>query len=264
LIGYLVVALVASDGMSVSASAPGREPVRIIVEGEDSATFVTSREVAMIVRDYFNADRIVPADIPTFDIECTLDSIDNIENARCTRRSNDMLWIEVIPMKPVARVFDDSCSYYINRDGKRLTASLRYRSDVPVISGKLGGRHNAGRLMPLLDYIAASKSRSQLVTALNLEPDGDVIIIPPFRGHVINFGAPDVDIANKFDRLTTMYRDVIPAKGWDYYDTLSVKFRSQVVASRRKPRLRDPLLVLDPDGDASDNEDISTMTVDNN
>lgn len=264
LAGYLVVALITSGSMSATASAPAGSPVRITIEGEDSASFVTRQEVAHLIKGYFETSRIVSTDVPAYDIEETLNSVDNIENARCTRRSNDRIWVEVTPMRPVARVFDETGSYYINRDGKRLTASLKYRSNVPVITGRLEGRHSARRLMPLLDYIGNSRSRSELVTAISLKADGDVILIPPFRGHVINFGAPDVDIADKFDRLTTMYRDIMPAKGWDFYDTLSVKFRDQVVATRRKPRPRDPLLILDPDGDASDNEDISTMTVENN
>ncbi len=262
LMGYLVVALITSGSMSATATAPTGSPVRIFIEGEDTASFVTHREVAMLIQDYFAATRIVPADVPSYDIEETLNGVDNIESARCTRRSNDRLWVEVVPMRPVARIFDNTGSYYINRDGKRLTASLRYRSDVPFITGRLEGRHSAARLMPLLDYIEHSESRRQLITAITLDADGDVILIPAFRGHVSKFGAPDVDIENKFDRLTTMYRDIMPAKGWDYYDTLTVKFRGQVVASRRKPRLRDPLLIPDPDGDASDNEDISTMTAD--
>lgn len=264
LTGYLVAALILSGSMSAEATAPASAPVRIIVEGSDSTSFVTRREVAAIVRDYFTGSTVTPAKINTMEIENTLNSIDNIESARCTRRSDDRIWIEVVPMQPVARIFDDSGSYYINREGKRLTASLRYRCDVPVITGRLGGRQTAARLMPLLDDIRTNTRHGELVSALNLEPDGDVIIIPPLRGHVINFGDPSADIGNKFDRLVTMYRDILPVKGWDYYDTLSVKFSGQVVASRRKPRPRDPLLVLDPDGDASDNEDISSMIVDQN
>lgn len=264
LAGYLVAALIFTGSMSAEATAPAQAPVRIIVEGSDSTSFVTRREVAAIVKDYFAGCTITPSQINTLDIENTLNSIDNIENARCTRRSNDRLWIEVVPMQPVARIFDDNGSYYINREGKRLTASLRYRCDVPVITGRLEGRHSAARLMPLIDDINSNRRHGELVSALNLEPNGDVIIIPPLRGHVINFGDPSDDIDNKFDRLITMYRDIMPVKGWDYYDTLSVKFARQVVASRRKPRVRDPLLVPDPDGDASDNEDVTTMTVDQN
>lgn len=263
LIGYLIVALITSSAMAASAPSPVKAPVRITVEGEDSVSFVTRREVAELVKGFFTGDTVFPSRVPTLEIEKLLNSNDNIESATCTRRANDRLWIEVTPMQPVARVFDGDKSYYINREGKRLTASLKYRLDVPVVTGTLGGRHSAATLMPLLDYINSDSYLSELVTAINLEPDGDAILIPPFRGHVINFGAPDADIANKFDRITTMYRDIMPVKGWDFYDTLSVKFRGQVVATRRKPRQRDPLLILDLEGDASDNEDVSTMTVDN-
>ena len=263
LIGYLVFALITSNNMAVAATAPASSPVLISIEGNnDSTGFVNRREVAMLVKDYFKGGTVIPSQVAAYDIEKKLNSIDNIETARCTRRSNDRIWIEVVPMKPVARIFDGDSSYYVNREGKRLTASLKYRCDVPVVTGRLSGRHSAERLMPLIDYINADAARRELVTAIRLRDNGDVILIPPFRGHVINFGAPDADIANKFDRLTTMYRDILPVKGWDYYDTLSVKFRGQVVATQRRPRQRDPLLVLDPDGDASDNEDISTMTVD--
>ncbi|MCM1449206.1 MAG: hypothetical protein NC082_02590 [Clostridiales bacterium] len=266
LVGYLVVSILLSNSMSATAQAPTSSPVHIMIEEDgNTSTFVTRREVAEIVKDYFSgSNNVIPSQVRTYDIETTLNSIDNIERARCTRRSNNRLWIEVTPMRPVARIFDGDSSYYINREGKRLTASLKYRSDVPVITGSPTGRHSAAALMPLLDYIKADSYRSELVTAMQLKSNGDVILIPPFRGHVINFGDPRVDISNKFDRLTTMYRDVMPVKGWDYYDTLSVKFKGQVVATRRKPRQRDPLLILDPEGDELDNEDLSTMTVDNN
>lgn len=265
LAGYLVFALIVSGQMQAAAFSPTDNPVRITVAGEDSVGFVTRREVAQLVSGYFTAAPVIPSRVPAYDIESTLNAVDNIESARCTRRSDDRIWIEVTPMVPVARVFepDGGASYYINRQGKRLTASLKYRCDVPVIVGHLDGRHSAARLMPLIDYLDADPARAALVTAIELQSNGDVLLIPPIRGHKVNFGDPDTDIANKFDRLVTMYRDVMPVKGWDYYSTLSVKYRGQVVATRRKPRERDPLFVLDPEGDASDNEDISTMLTGN-
>lgn len=263
LVGYLVVAFITTSSMQATATAPRTNPVEIIIAGSDSTDFVTKEEVAHIVKDYFKVDGglITPSKVPGFSIEKSLNSVDNIESASCTRRSNDRIWIEVTPMKPVARVFDSHGSYYINREGKRLVASPDYRCDVPVITGELSGKHSATRLMPLLDYIAADQALSELVTDINLEPNGDVTLVPVFRGHVVEFGAPDEDISNKFDRLLTMYSDVIPVKGWDFYSRLSVKFKGQVVGTRRKPRPHDPLLVLDPEGDASDNEDVSTMTI---
>lgn len=263
LVGYLVVALITTSAMQATATAPRSNPVEIIIAGSDSTGFVTRQEVAELVKDYFTVEKglITTSRVPGYDIEECLNRVDNIESATCTRRSNDRVWIEVTPMKPVARVFDDQGSYYINREGKRLVASTSYRCDVPVITGNLGGLHSAARLMPLVDYINADKALSELITDINLEKDGTVTLIPAIRGHVVEFGEPNVEIENKFERLITMYSDILPVKGWDFYSRLSVKFKGQVVGTRRKPRQHDPLLVLDPEGDASDNEDLSTMTI---
>ena len=264
LAGYLVFALIISQQWAAKATAPVTAPVKILIEDVDSTGFVTRHEVTEMIKDYFNGSDggvIVPSQVDLLGIEHLLNGVDNIEYARCTRRADDRMWIEVTPMRPIARVFDGNDSYYINRDGKRLTASLRYRCDVPVIQLSPGYNGSLLDLVPLIDYVKQSPVRNELVTAYSVAPNGDMILIPPFRGHVINFGDPQKDIPNKFDRLLTMYRDVVPVKGWDFYDTLSVKFRGQVVATRRKPRQRDPLLVLDPDGDASDAPDLSSMTV---
>ena len=264
LAGYMVFAVILSQQWAASATAPVTTPLKILVQDVDSTGFVTRHEVSEMVKDFFAASgngALVPSKISLLGIERLLNGVDNIEYARCTRRADDRMWIEVIPMRPIARVFDGNDSYYINRDGKRLTASLRYRCDVPFIQLSPGYNGSLLDIIPLIDYVNASKVRQELVTAYSIAPNGDMILVPPFRGHVINFGNPREDIANKFDRLLTMYRDVLPVKGWDFYDNLSVKFRGQVVATRRKPRERDPLLVLDPEGDASDAPDLSSMTV---
>ncbi len=264
LMGYIVFAVIISQQWAANATAPVTNPVKIFINDTDSTRFVTRQEVSALVNDYFVPSTglsLVPSQVKTLDVEHLLNGIDNIEYARCTRRANDRLWVEVTPMRPVARIFDGKQSYYINREGKRLTASLRYRCDVPVVQGDPANIGSVVNLLPLMDYVNSSEARRELVTAYCIEPDGDVVLVPPFRGHVINFGSPTADIANKFDRLITMYRDVIPVKGWDFYDTLSVKYRNQVVATRRKPRQRDPLLVLDPEGDAADAPDLSSMTI---
>lgn len=255
LIAYLAVTFVLCNNSAAAATAPADSPVIIAITGGDTNRFVTSDEISRIVAPLIAPEAgrpIRPAAVNTLAVGQALNDVDNIEWARCSRTGADRLLIEVVPMKPVARVFDGDSSYYINRRGKRLTASLRFRSDVPVILGHPADTEQLLSLIPLIDTIAARPDLTQLVTSIRLAPGGDVILTPSIRGHVVNFGAPDRDIANKFDRLLTMYRSVLPVKGWDFYDTLSVKFARQVVATRRSPAKRAPLLVHDPEGDAAE------------
>ena len=85
--------------------------------------------------------------------------------------------------------------------------------------------------------------------------------MPVIRGHVVNLGDTSL-IANKFDRLKVFYREVMPVKGWNFYDTVSVKWRGQIVASRREKKLGD--IALDTRESEFDFiDDVETMSPEN-
>ncbi len=54
-------------------------------------------------------------------------------------------------------------------------------------------------------------------------------------------------IKDKIHRLMRIYQDVLKVKGWNYYDTLSVKWRGQVVATRRMKDRPVPADLFDAD-----------------
>ncbi len=193
-------------------------------------------------------------------IENTLAGCDNIESVNCVLLTNDTLLIEVQPLKPLVRVFDrNNQDYYINRAGKRMNASVHYRIDVPVVSGEFSEALKPTVVLPYIDYFTAHPGWDRLVSALQVTPGGDIIMIPAIKGHVVNLG-DTTDIDNKFRRLRSFYSQVMPVKGWQYYDTLSVKWRSRVIATRRgfKHVEEAPLTEENIDFD-----DISTMNAGN-
>jgi len=173
------------------------------------------------------------SDFDLYGLEKRLADSDKIQEANASILSDGTVLIEVTPMEPVARVFEyGKPSYYINASGKKISAELRYHLDVPVLVGRFDSIHPASRLLPLLDYIANHPEASALVATVTQEADGNIILIPNIVGHVINFGDTTMT-ADKFKRLRTFYRHVAPVKGWDAYDTIAVRWRGQVVATRR-------------------------------
>ena len=166
-------------------------------------------------------------------LEARLRASDKLQSANVRMLSNGKIDVEVMPMVPVARVFEPGKpSYYINASGKRISAELRYHIDVPVLVGTFDSLHPASRLLPMLDYIVSHKKVGAMVSTVTQEPDGNIIIVPPIVGHVVNFGDTS-RVSEKFAMLRSFYRKVAPAKGWATYDTISVKWRGQVVATRR-------------------------------
>jgi len=193
-------------------------------------------------------------------IEQTLAGCDNIESVNCVLLTNDTLLIEVQPLKPLVRVFDrNEQDYYINRVGKRMNASVHYHIDVPVVSGEFSEALKPTVVLPYIDYFTAHPGWDRLVSALHVTPKGDIIMVPVIKGHVVNLG-DTTDIDNKFRRLRSFYSLVMPVKGWQYYDTLSVKWRSRVIATRRGFRHIEAAPLIEENIDF---DDISTMNAGN-
>ncbi|MCF0219646.1 MAG: cell division protein FtsQ [Muribaculaceae bacterium] len=249
---YLIGSLFVCSRMSANVLCTG---MRISVSDPEHRSFVTAGEIAKELGSLPESVAGTPlSEINTFSLTKHLQAIDKIEDISIIRTSQGLISIDVVPLVPVARIFDGNKSYYINKDGKRISANARYYSDVPVIVGHFPPNDSLfppTSLIPLLDYIAGDPKRSDLVTMIKVDSPHDIILVPPIAGHVINFG--DVsDFDSKFQRIEKMYAKVLPAKGWNYYDTLSVKWGGQVVATRRdKPKTEAPIDVTDEDDDAN-------------
>lgn len=180
-----------------------------------------------------NLDSLSRTTVDLHRLEQVLCSLPEIESAQVAVLSDGSLRLNVVPMVPVARVFERSRSYYINTAGKKIEAHIDYHIDVPVVSGYFDSIHRPEQLLPLLDYIKADPRLNALVSSVTTDSLHDIYLVPVIHGHLVNFGDTTL-IADKFDRLRAFYTKVMPVKGWDYYRTVSLKWRGQVVATRRQ------------------------------
>ncbi len=256
--GYLVVALAVSHNLASRVQSRG---FLVKVNTRPGAReFVTASDISRLLAEW-KVDRPGQAAsaIDLQGLEDRLNKIDNIEHANVSRLSDDRILVEVTPMIPVVRVFDRQGSYYLNRTGKRLSASARFRLDVPVITGEFSPEHPASELLGLVERIHGDSTWNAIVAQINVDPRSrDIILAPMIRGHVINIG-DTTDIRDKLRRVMLMYRKVLPVKGWTYYDTISVKWRGQVVATRREKSIPEPPVRFDQEGDEVEFESIDNM-----
>lgn len=239
---YLWIAVSATNKMADEAPCAG---VDIEVVQNNMATFVTAEVIDNELGNLQEkAATLAASDINLKALEDSLNAMPIVEKANCYRQTNDVIRIDVEPIVPVVRVFDPTESYYINKEGKRLTAELRYHMDLPVLIRETTSGPTPQSVVQLLQTIEGDNTLRQLVTAVKLDQRGDIILIPSIQGHVVNFGKTDgASHLDKFNRLFAFYKKVMPVKGWNYYDTISVKYAGQVVGIVRpgaKPVFRQP------------------------
>lgn len=188
------------------------------------------------------------SNINTKNIEEFLSSYSNFENVDCSFSSAGTLGIRIVPMIPEIRIFENGSSYYINKDGKRIDSKANFFVDVPVVTGNFSQKFTPRHILPVVRFIQADPLLSDLVGMVEVRSPEDIILVPRIYGHVVNLG-DTTRLSEKRDAIVAMYRKVIPYKGWETYDTISVKFRGQVVASRRDKTLKGHSVVYDEDED---------------
>ncbi len=237
---YLIVATGWSRFSARTQKVPGLEKGLVEVIDPENTGFVTPEEITAELLGSLpdSLQKLSYQDLDLAQIQARLRGLDKIESAEVVRLSNDYLRVRVTPLKPIARVWTDGSSYYVNREGKRIAASSKYRIDVPQIVGRFDSLHRATSLVPLLDALAEQQDLEKMITMINADDSLNIILVPAIRGHVINLGSIS-NIDSKLERLQTFYRRVLPAKGWEHYDTISLKWDGQVVATRRHGKLPD-------------------------
>lgn len=258
LAAYLVVAL------SMTARENDDDickEMSITVEDADGDTgvtrFVTPAELARELDDLpSKAKGIALANINTQDIRRRLLDLDKIEDAEVVRYSDGSIRIHVTPIVPVLRVFDGPSSYYVNRAGKRVKASARYHKNVPMIQGHFDPSDTVFTpmsLMPLVNFIASDSVWNSYISMIKVKSPTDILLIPNIREHVINIGSTD-RLREKLDNLQLFYSKVLVKQGWEKYDTISLKWNGQIVATKRHRRA--------PDVPVISREDDETVAID--
>lgn len=207
--------------------------IEVVVLNADSTSFVTPEGIkAELTRMGLKAVGLPVNSVNTDMIERKLKESEYLEEAQCVMTANGCLKIIVKQIVPVLRVYDGEASYYVNHAGKRITTSPNFFANVPVVTGQFTKDFTPVNLLPMVEYIENDSTLKALVTMICVRDSNDIFIVPSISGHVVNMGSPR-GYENKFKKLIAFYKNVLPHKGYNYYDTISVKWDHQVVGTKR-------------------------------
>lgn len=246
LLAYVGVMFVWARSEAASHRCKG---IEVVIDGNGKVASISPESVIEVLNDY--PEKIVGTQLyalNTLDIADYLRKFNNFESVDCLITTQGNLKVRVVPMIPEIRVFDGNSSYYVNKDGKTMTAIPGFFVDVPVVSGRFTKSFRPESILPAVRFIEKDSLLKSLTAMIVAQDKDNIIIVPRIKGHVINIG--DVSrLPEKRDAIATAYRSILPYKGWETYDTISVKFKGQIVATRRDKTPLYPVLPLIDDED---------------
>ncbi len=233
--------------------------IKVEVVNEDNLPFVTPEAVKEeLKRNHLSVLNKPLWQVDVDKVEMTLTRSPYIEHADCMLTPEGVLLVRVSQIVPVVRVFDGEDSYYLNKNGKRMEARHDYHANVPIIKGHFTKKFPATRLLPLVNFVNNDSAWSSLVTMYSVRDSNNIYLVPSIHGHIINFGSVS-NIENKFAKLQLFYKKVMPQRGWMTFDTISVKWDHQVVATRRAKRVETVVEYTAEDDEAE--ADMETVTM---
>jgi cell division protein FtsQ len=161
--------------------------------------------------------------------------------------------IEIEQRQPILRIINErNESYYMDAQGKLMQWSPNFTARSLIASGNIKENYDDWKalsvnelinndtlkthtmlddLYSMATFILADEFWSAHVEQIYVNAGGEIELVPKVGNHKIIFGSSD-EMAEKFWKLKTFYKEGLNYTGWENYDTLNLKFNNQVVCSK--------------------------------
>ena len=210
------------------------EDVAITIKEEDGNFFTDPSEVKDLITlkesDYVLGTEL--SDLNPKVLEARVEASPFISDAQVYRDLKGNVKVEVKQSKPIARIFNpNGKDKYIDMDGNILPVNAKHTARVPLMEletsfsweGNLKETTYGKDVWKLLRFIEADAFWKAQIAHLMLKKNGDVELFPQVTKQVVMLGYPK-ELDKRFKKLKLFYKQILPAKGWNAYHSVSLKY----------------------------------------
>jgi len=214
--------------------------VEVLIDNSDTNYFVEQSEVSELMngseKDYLTGTFLTDLDFRK--LEKNVEKHPYVQKADIYRDLQGVLSVEVKQKKPLARLLKrNGEDFYITETGEIIPESDKYTARVLILemeNGGIIGNKNLNeteygiRLFDLLTQVHANEFWKAQLVGLFIDGEGEIIIQPQITKQRIEFGQPN-KINAKLEKLKIFYQGILPAKGWNTYARVNVKYEKQII-----------------------------------
>ena len=234
--GLLLFSLMIFGG--VRNNSRSIEELDVEVAKEDGLFFTDELEVIDLMTD--STGYVVGVEAREMDpkvLEARVEANPFVKEAQVFRDVEGNLQVRVKQSKPIARVFTNSDKdKYIDSEGRVLPVNAKHTARVPLLEtefefgwkNQLGESPYGRQVFELLLFIEQDPFWKAQIAHILLKKDGEIELYPQVTKQTIVFGKPE-NLEEKFSKLMTFYKEILPKKGWNHYSKVNVKFKDQIV-----------------------------------
>jgi cell division protein FtsQ len=165
-----------------------------------------------------------------FNIEKTVNKHSMIDNSQVYMCVDGKLETIVKQKTPIARVFNQNLSFYIDYKGSTMPLSSNYSARVPVVFGAVKNKYST-KIVELLKMIFEDDFLKKNIIGLKILPNGNVIMknrdyaFEIFMGRTINMD-------RKLNNYKAFFQKAVQTTDVSLYKKVNLEFTSQVICTK--------------------------------
>lgn len=251
----IILLIVIVVGANIFVQNQNINNVEISIKYGKSDTIITSKEIsASLLSNYGDFLKKKRKNVDEKGIEEFLLTNPYIESAEVYQTLKGNLSIEIKQREPIVKIYTlRGLEYYIDKLGKIIPIKNMETTDVVIANGNIDvngevlnkkqldtidieSKKGFEKTLSKIFFIAGKLSND---TILNYQIDqiyvpakGDYELIPKIGNYIIKIGEP-VDLGDQFTKLDYLYREGFSRCGWDNYKIVDLRFRNQVVCTKK-------------------------------
>jgi cell division protein FtsQ len=158
------------------------------------------------------------------------------------------LLINICEKVPIIRIYDaNGKSIYVDKNGNFIPLSNRYTPRVIIASGYIGDMninlsnniHDStyidtplNNVFQINNLIAKNELLKSQIGQVYVNSIGEYDLIPILGNHIIKLGKT-VNVEEKMENLTSYYKKNLVTEDWDKYRTINLKYKDQIVCTKK-------------------------------
>ena len=212
----------------------------ISIKGSGETFYIQKTDIIRQIQKATNGG-IVQKPVLSIDIrkiEQSLKSNAWIYDAQLFFDTNDNLNISVKEREPIARIYSEEASFYIDSSGQDMPLIENAIARVPVILGYPVHKHDK-TIEPLLSgikelavYIYTHPFWNSQIGEIIITNQKKFELVPVIGDQSIKIGNAE-NLENKFNNLLVFYKKILSKTGLNRYKAIDVEFNGQVIGVKK-------------------------------
>lgn len=228
------------------------EKPKVNIDYDTDNRFIDESDILFQVLNKEDSGVLLLSSFNVTELENKLANNHSIKDAQVYKTVDGELVINIKQRRPIVRIFpENGIGYYIDEKGALMPLSNKYTARLLVVSGDLNEpfakrylfnyNHLNDSLVEktllddiykISDFIDKSEFWKAQIEQIHVDKVSGLNLIPKVGNHKIVFGGVE-NLEGKFEKLMIFYKKGLAKTGWNEYSEINLKYKNQVVCTKR-------------------------------